>query len=175
MSAEAESSPQTRNANLSFINAVKVIEAEKTSPTNARIVYKVPVLREYLNPSMTLHGGQQAAFYDIGTSWLLYLVRRPGFWTNAGTSRSLTVTYLRPAVQGDDVMMECEVSPLIFHFSQRLCSWNAESIAIKLTRGLGLGRQFGQAFVSAEGDDEEGEGRRADIDMRAYQVQCRCG
>lgn len=33
-----------------------------------------------------------------------------GFWTNAGTSRSLTVTYLRPAVLGDDVIMECEVS-----------------------------------------------------------------
>ena len=100
----------TPNANLSFLNAVKVTDASRYSPTTARITYTFPVLREYLNPSMTLHGGQQAAFYDIGTSWLLYLVRRPGFWTNAGTSRSLTVTYLRPAVEGEVVVMECEVS-----------------------------------------------------------------
>lgn len=109
MNKEANSG-ETRNANLSFLNAVKVISAEHLPGKNlARITYRVPVLKEYLNPSMTLHGGQQAAFYDIGSSWLLYLVRRPGFWTNAGTSRSLTVTYLRPAVVGDVVLMECEV------------------------------------------------------------------
>lgn len=33
--------------------------------------------REYLNPAGTLHGGQQAGFYDIGTSWLLFLVKKP--------------------------------------------------------------------------------------------------
>lgn len=64
------------SANLAWINAVKVVDAEKTSQSTARITYRFPVLHEYLNPSMTLHGGQQAAFYDIGTSWLLYLVRR---------------------------------------------------------------------------------------------------
>lgn len=73
----AEAAKGNPNANLSFLNAVKVVEAEKLSDTTARIVYSIPVMKEYLNPSMTLHGGQQAAFYDIGTSWLLYLVRRP--------------------------------------------------------------------------------------------------
>ena len=111
MNKQASSSPDTHpNANLAFLNAVKVVDAERLSETTARITYRFPVMQEYLNPSMTLHGGQQAAFYDIGTSWLLYLVRREGFWTNAGTSRSLAVTYLRPAVVGDGVLMECEVS-----------------------------------------------------------------
>lgn len=92
-------------------------DAAIPSPTTARITYCFPVLAEYLNPAGTLHGGQQAAFYDVATSWLLYLVRRKGSWTSAGTSRSLTVTYLRPAVLGEGVIMECEVKfPFSFFF-----------------------------------------------------------
>lgn len=77
MKQEAAHSDANPNANLSFLNALRVTDAARTSPTAARITYAFPVLREYLNPSMGLHGGQQAAFFDICTSWLLYLVRKP--------------------------------------------------------------------------------------------------
>ena len=97
------------NAVLGFVDAVQIIGAERTADNGASLTFRFPVLREHLNPGLTLHGGQQAVFYDICTSWVLYLVRRPGFWPNAGTSRSLTVTYLRPAVEGDVLILECEV------------------------------------------------------------------
>ena len=85
---------------------------EKTSDTTARIVYRFPVGHSYLNPSMTLHGGQQAAIFDIMTSWLFVLVRKPDFWNRFGTSRTLNVTFIRPAVEGEMLRLETEVRPV---------------------------------------------------------------
>lgn len=82
------------------------------SDTTARIVYRLPVGHSYLNPAKGLHGGQQAAIFDTFTSWLLALIRKPGFWTRLGTSRSLTVTYLRPAMEGEMLLLEAEVGSL---------------------------------------------------------------
>ena len=61
---------------------------------------------------MTLHGGQQAAMYDIATTWVLLLIAKPGLWTNGGLSRSLSVNFLRPAKEGEWLRMECEVCML---------------------------------------------------------------
>ena len=99
-----------RNANLAWLKVVEIVEAEKMSDTTARIVYRFPVLHTYLNPTMALHGGQQAAAFDIGTTWLLALIRKPpNFWMRFGTSRSLNVTYVRPAPEGEILLMETEV------------------------------------------------------------------
>lgn len=39
----------------------------------------------------------------------LFPVARPDFWTFAGVSRTLNVTYLRPIPVGETVIIECEV------------------------------------------------------------------
>ena len=83
---------------------------------------------------MTLHGGLSAGIYDVATSWLLDVIRKPGFWLNFGTSRSMSVTFVRPAMEGEMLRMETEVrlgmsSKLYFitdcsqivHAGKRLC------------------------------------------------------
>ena len=95
-----------KNANLGWIQSVEILEAEQTSETTARVVYRFPVLWQYLNPAGGLHGGQSAAMFDTATSWLVSLVRKPGFWMTMGTSRSLNVTFLRPAAEGEMLLME---------------------------------------------------------------------
>ncbi|KAK5120230.1 hypothetical protein LTR85_006436 [Meristemomyces frigidus] len=93
---------------------LEIIEAKKLGNSSARIVYRFPVKNEYLNPSGGFHA---ATFLDVGTSFLIHLVSRPGFWPSGGTSRTLNVTYLRPAKEGDVLRMECD----IVHMGKRLC------------------------------------------------------
>ncbi len=95
---------------LSWLKSVEIVSIERKSDTTGRAVYRFPVQREHLNPGMTLHGGLSAAMYDAGTSWLLDMIRKPGFWMSFGTSRSLNVTFIRPAVEGEMLLMESEVS-----------------------------------------------------------------
>ena len=85
------------------------MEAKKLTENTARAVYRFPVKQEYLNPAGGLHGGAAATFHDIGTSVLLNLVSRPGFWSTTGTTRTLNMTYLRPAMKGEVLLLECEV------------------------------------------------------------------
>jgi hypothetical protein len=40
-----------------WLKQVEVLEAERTSKTTSRIVYRFPVLKEYLNPTRGFHGG----------------------------------------------------------------------------------------------------------------------
>lgn len=85
------------------------MEATRLSDTSARIIYRFPVKNEYLNPAGGFHGGAAATFLDVGTSFLISLISRPDYWPKGGTSRTLNVTYLRPAREGDILRMECEV------------------------------------------------------------------
>ena len=83
--------------------------AEKLSDTKARLILRFPVGRSYLNPSKALQGGQQAAMFDIATTWLLTVLRKPGFWERMGTTRTLTVTCIRPALEGEMLRLEAKV------------------------------------------------------------------
>ena len=58
---------------------VEVVEVERNSETTARIVYRFPVQWEYLNPTMTLHGGFSAGLFDMATTWTLDVIQKPGF------------------------------------------------------------------------------------------------
>ena len=98
---------------LPWLNSVEIVSVERTSETTGRAVYRFPVLREYLNPTMTLHGGLSGGIFDTGTTWVLDVIRKPGFWMSFGTSRSLNLTFLRPAVEGEMLLMDCEVSVAI--------------------------------------------------------------
>ena len=106
-----------QNAGLAWLNAVEVIAAKKLSASTARATFRFPVQHEYLNPAQGLQGGFQAAFFDVATTWTLDPIRKPGFWYLLGTTRSLNVTFLRPAQEGEVLLMECE----IVHAGKRLC------------------------------------------------------
>lgn len=94
---------------LPFLNNMEIVEAEQNSPSTSRIVYRFPVVPEYLNPAGGIHGGAVATIFDITTSWLLFLIGRPGFWERTGTTRTLNCSYLRPAAGGQIIRLEAEV------------------------------------------------------------------
>jgi acyl-coenzyme A thioesterase 13 len=84
-------------------------EVKILSEKHAIVTFAFKVDRFYCNGSGNLHGGSQSAFYDVCTSIALMGIGKPGFWINGGVSRTLNVTYLRPAPEGTDLLMECEV------------------------------------------------------------------
>lgn len=47
--------------------------------------------------------------FDIATSLAMQAIGKRDFWINGGVTRVLTVTYLRPAPEGEDVLLECDV------------------------------------------------------------------
>lgn len=73
--------------------------------------FKVPPL--YSNQQTgrtprTTHGAGVAVFFDLPTSMAIVATNFPG-WESTGTSRRLDITYLRPPVEGEDVLIESEV------------------------------------------------------------------
>jgi acyl-coenzyme A thioesterase 13 len=95
------------------LKAVETVKAEKTSDSTARATYRFKVLPEYLNPAMGIQGGAVATFFDVATSWTLFVISKPGFWESSGTSRTLNTTYLRPAFEGEVLIMETEVGYVV--------------------------------------------------------------
>ncbi|EMC97471.1 hypothetical protein BAUCODRAFT_54865, partial [Baudoinia panamericana UAMH 10762] len=65
--------------------------------------------RYYCNPTNNLHGGAQAAMFDVCTSLAIQAIGSLDNWITGGVSRVLSVTYVRPAAEGEDVLMECEI------------------------------------------------------------------
>lgn len=90
-------------------NEVTLKSLETFSPTHARGVFAFKVSPYYCNPAGNLHGGAQATFFDVCTSMLTYVVATKKFWVYGGVSRTLTVNFLRPAPEGLEVEMVCEV------------------------------------------------------------------
>lgn len=88
---------------------VKLKELKVHGPQSATGTFTFKAAPFYCNPSGNLHGGAQSTMYDICSSLVLQSIGKRGFWINAGVSRVLTVTYLRPAPEGTELEMECEV------------------------------------------------------------------
>ncbi|KAF2149459.1 hypothetical protein K461DRAFT_246253 [Myriangium duriaei CBS 260.36] len=92
-----------------FLESLNVRSAVKDTKNNVRMVLSFVVQHEYLNRAGTLHGAAQTLFFDIGTTMLLSpIARAPTFWSSLGISSSLNVTYLRPAMEGESLLMKCE-------------------------------------------------------------------
>ncbi|KAI5360029.1 Putative Thioesterase domain, HotDog domain superfamily, acyl-coenzyme A thioesterase 13 [Septoria linicola] len=88
---------------------VSLVSFTKLSDSTCQAVFKFRVERFYCNISGNLHGGAQALFYDMLTSFAMQAIGVKGFWLNGGVSRTLECTYLRPAPEGVDVLCEVEV------------------------------------------------------------------
>ena len=67
------------------------------------------VPRTLCNMSGSLHGGAVALIFDICTSVTIAIAAKEGFWDHGHVSRTLNCTYLRPAAEGQKVLVESEV------------------------------------------------------------------
>ncbi|KAK3686325.1 hypothetical protein LTR37_019915 [Vermiconidia calcicola] len=82
---------------------------EQVSATSAKATYTFVVAPFYCNGSGNLHGGAQSMIYDLCTSVTLQAIGKPGWWFNGGVSRTLNVTYLRPAPEGTELELDAEI------------------------------------------------------------------
>ncbi|USW50043.1 Putative Thioesterase domain, HotDog domain superfamily, acyl-coenzyme A thioesterase 13 [Septoria linicola] len=97
-----------QNFLLPWLDIVEITEAEKISDKMCRATFRFTVQPEFLNPMGTLHAGATSAMFECATTWALWPVAKPGFWQNLGLCRTINFVYLRPAVQGEVLLMECE-------------------------------------------------------------------
>ncbi|KAH0496894.1 hypothetical protein TgHK011_004237 [Trichoderma gracile] len=95
---------------------IKILSASSLpTPT---ITFSFTVDPSHANGFANLHGGAAASLLDFCTTLLLALVCKPGFWQTMGVSRTLNVTYMRPAPVGIEVLIECEM----LQVGKRLCA-----------------------------------------------------
>lgn len=73
------------------------------------VVFSYTIQPDNCNRLQNLHGGCAATIFDWCTTLPLALVAKPGFWMFMGVSRTLNVTYMRPAPVGTEVLIECEI------------------------------------------------------------------
>lgn len=93
-----------------MLSQVSLRSVTPTGPGLANVVFAFPVEKYYCNNSNTMHGGFQATAFDNLTSLAIMCNATPGStWLDAGVSRVLTVNYLRPAMEGEVLLCECEV------------------------------------------------------------------
>lgn len=86
-----------------------LVSIKQTSKGTCTATFKFKVDEYYCNGSDNLHGGAQATIFDILTSVALQAIGTPDFWVTPGVSRTLNVTYLRPAPLGSEVLCEVEI------------------------------------------------------------------
>ncbi|KAG4281973.1 hypothetical protein FPRO06_10877 [Fusarium proliferatum] len=91
-------------------NNLEVVSAE-TSPDNktAAAVFLLRAGQSLSNRLGNIHGGAIALLYDMCTTMSAAPLSRKGFWEFGGVSRNLSVTYIRPAPAGREILVECQV------------------------------------------------------------------
>lgn len=103
-----------------FDDTFAYVGTTKTTTGTQVVTFSFPVKKFYTNIMGSLHGGAQATIFDALTSLALQAVAdsTKGQWLEGGgVSRTLNVTYLRPAQIGERVLVECEV----VQAGKRLC------------------------------------------------------
>jgi acyl-coenzyme A thioesterase 13 len=90
---------------------MSVVSARRhpTDPAIGYATFALTVPRSLCNPGNNLHGGAVALIFDMCTSMTVGVVAREGFWDTGHVSRTLNCTYLRPAPEGSELLVECEV------------------------------------------------------------------
>lgn len=96
------------------------VSVKEPTPGTKIVTFSFVVRKFYTNIMGSLHGGAQASIFDALTTLALQAVSTldKGQWMEGGgVSRTLNVTYLRPAPIDEKVLCECEV----VHAGKRLC------------------------------------------------------
>ncbi|EGE06228.1 acyl-CoA thioesterase [Trichophyton mentagrophytes] len=91
-----------------------------TSGPPARVTYTATVAPEMCNGLGNLHGGCATTLIDVCTSTLLLALG--GHFSVGGVSRSLNMTFLRPAPEGTEISISCE----LVHSGKRLALLRAD-------------------------------------------------
>ncbi|KAF3482928.1 thioesterase [Arthroderma uncinatum] len=73
----------------------------------ARVTYIATVASEMCNGLGNLHGGCATTLVDVATTTLL--LGMGGHFSMGGVSRSLNMTFLRPAPEGTEISINCEL------------------------------------------------------------------
>jgi len=110
----SDAQPQQFSAPLITGRQLRLISAEKSSPSQARVVFEFSNPPTWSNSAGTLHGGAQATIHDIVTSFAITPLTRADFWITPGVSRVLGCTYIRPAPPGEVLLVEGEVGGSVF-------------------------------------------------------------
>jgi uncharacterized protein (TIGR00369 family) len=138
-------------------NDLRLVSA--TAKPSATATFGFTVTAPFCNRLGALHGGAAALIFDICTSCTLAPIAYPGFWAAAGVSRTLNVTYLRPAPRGTKCLIECEV----VHAGKRLCErlglasavwlriwWLTFLVVLGMVRGIMKREEDGAVLCTAE-------------------------
>ncbi|KAK2881771.1 hypothetical protein FQN49_000438 [Arthroderma sp. PD_2] len=86
----------------------------------ARVTYIATVASDMCNGLGNLHGGCATTLVDVATSTLL--LGTGGYFSMGGVSRSLNMTFLRPAPEGTEISINCE----LIHAGKRLALLKAD-------------------------------------------------
>ncbi|EFR00018.1 thioesterase [Nannizzia gypsea CBS 118893] len=91
-----------------------------TSGPPARVTFIATVAPEMCNGLGNLHGGCATTLIDVTSSALLFALG--GHFSAGGVSRSLNITFLRPAPEGTEISINCE----LVHSGKRLALLRAD-------------------------------------------------
>ena len=92
------------------------VEIDAKDPSVARSTFLLRVTPDICNAAGNLHGGAVALAFDMMTSLTIAPLAREDFWDTGHVSRTLNCTYLRPAPEGSELLVESEV----IHLGRRL-------------------------------------------------------
>ncbi|KAH0543447.1 hypothetical protein FGG08_002212 [Glutinoglossum americanum] len=93
---------------------IRLVSAAAEPTATATFAYTVTA--PFCNRLGALHGGAAALVFDICTSVAIAPIASD-IWGVARVSRTLNITYLRPAPMGTECLIDCEV----MHAGKRLC------------------------------------------------------
>ncbi|KJZ79143.1 hypothetical protein HIM_01294 [Hirsutella minnesotensis 3608] len=94
------------------------VHSASASMPHPSVTFTYTIQPDHCNRLGNLHGGAAASLFDFCTTMPLAIVNRPGFWQYLGVTRTLNVTYLRPARCDHEVLIECSV----IHVGKKLAS-----------------------------------------------------
>ncbi|KAF5850474.1 hypothetical protein GGP41_002713 [Bipolaris sorokiniana] len=73
----------------------------------AEAIFELEVIPQLCNPMNNMHGGAMALLADMTTTMAGAPIARQGWWEFGGVSRTLSVTYVRPALLGTTIVVTC--------------------------------------------------------------------
>jgi acyl-coenzyme A thioesterase 13 len=96
-----------------WVDQLELLDAVKDSDRSGRLVFRFPVVKEHLQGFDTYAGGAQAAAHDLCTAWTILVISKPEYWPNFGATRTLNMSYFKPAKEGDVLLVKTQVSALM--------------------------------------------------------------